>query len=358
MLSHSLANVVTIEQSGSQWVPMQAAANMSTRMDHILQAMPSGIVILDEDGVVTEANTVAKTLLGEPLEGIRWLTIIERAFAPRKDDGHEISLRDGRRVKLAMTPLSPEPGQLIVLTDLTETRQLQTSLSHLERLSALGKMVANLAHQVRTPLSAAILYASNLKQARLSSDARERFSDKLLDRLSDLERQVNDMLLMARGQANGQETLISAEQLMHQVMSQCEPIVSKQGGRIMVAVQQDSQINVNINAMASAIGNLVMNSLEAGGTDIRLVVMPDAHCPDKRVQLLVTDDGQGMAKEAQQQVLDPFFTTKPQGTGLGLAVVQSVAQQHQGTLTLSCTPGKGCIVAISLPIADFPTLVE
>ncbi|MGL4475529.1 MAG: sensor histidine kinase [Shewanella sp.] len=348
MVHHSLATVVAIDPPTKPYTT-KSAANMSTRMDHILQAMPSGIIILDEAGIVTQANAVAYSLLGLPLDGLRWLTIIERAFAPKDDDGHEVSLRDGRRVKLAITPLSPEPGQLIVLTDLTETRQLQTNLSHLERLSALGKMVANLAHQVRTPLTAAILYASNLKQARLSAEARSRFSDKLLDRLNDLERQVNDMLLMARGQANGQAQDISAEALMQQVMERCEPIVTKQGAMISVAVQQDSRIHVNVNAMASALGNLVNNSLEAGASDIRLVVMLDATEPTKRVQLLVADNGRGIDKKSQAQVCDPFFTTKAQGTGLGLAVVQSVAQQHDGRLTLSAAPGRGAIVALSLP---------
>ncbi|MGS0728616.1 PAS domain-containing protein, partial [Shewanella sp. 0m-11] len=108
-----------------QLVDVQQAANMSNRLDHILQAMPSGVVIINGDGMVTDANPVAIELLGSPLEGLRWLQIINRAFSPQDDDGHEVSLRNGRRVKLAITPLTPEPGQLIVLTDLTETRLLQ-----------------------------------------------------------------------------------------------------------------------------------------------------------------------------------------------------------------------------------------
>ena len=154
------------------------AANMSNQMAHILQAMPSGVVIIDGDGVVTLANPVATELLGRPLQGLRWFDIIHRAFAPQDDDGHEVSLKNGRRVKLAITPLAPEPGQLIVLTDLTETRLLQKNLSHLQRLSALGKMVATLAHQVRTPLSAALLYASNLASPKLTDSARSKFQSK------------------------------------------------------------------------------------------------------------------------------------------------------------------------------------
>ena len=101
-------------------------------------------------------------------------------------------------MKLSITPLENEPGQLIVITDLTETRQLQARVSHMQRLSSLGKMVASLAHQIRTPLSAAMLYASNLTRKGLGQEAQTQFANKLTDRLKELESQVNDMLLFAK----------------------------------------------------------------------------------------------------------------------------------------------------------------
>ena len=113
-------------------------------------------------GRVQECNPTAIDLLGEPLEGESWLNVIQRVFAPRFDDGHEVSLKDGRRVSIATRSLAGEPGQLIVLTDMTETRALQERLSRHQRLSALGKVSASLAHQIRTPLSAAMLYGEHL----------------------------------------------------------------------------------------------------------------------------------------------------------------------------------------------------
>ena len=112
-----------------------------------------------------EANPAACELLGEPLVGELWRQVIARSFAPRKDDGHEISLRDGRRLSIATRSLDAEPGQLVLLNDLTETRRLQDQLARHERLSSLGRMVASLAHQIRTPLSAAMLYAGHLADA-------------------------------------------------------------------------------------------------------------------------------------------------------------------------------------------------
>jgi len=99
-----------------------------------------------------ECNPAAVDLLGEPLRHRAWSEIIARAFAPRSDDGHEISLADGRRVNLSTCPLGDEPGQIILITDVTEMRRLQDRLHHQQRLAAMGETAASLAHQIRTPL--------------------------------------------------------------------------------------------------------------------------------------------------------------------------------------------------------------
>jgi len=321
------------------------AANMSNQMAHILQAMPSGVVIIDGDGVVTLANPVATELLGRPLQGARWFDIIHRAFAPQDDDGHEVSLKNGRRVKLAITPLAPEPGQLIVLTDLTETRLLQKNLSHLQRLSALGKMVATLAHQVRTPLSAALLYASNLASPKLSDSARTKFQSKLVDRLNELERQVNDMLLMARGRQEGMAESVTLDEIITQVMANCEPIAAKKHCQLVADDSSHSLLLANANALSSAVNNLVMNSIEAGATKVKV----SASETPNGLLLDVIDNGKGLEPSMQQQILEPFFTTKSQGTGLGLAVVQSVVHNHGGQIQLSCKPNMGCHIRLSFP---------
>lgn len=329
-----------------QLVDVQQAANMSNRMEHILQAMPSGVVIINGDGIVTDANPVAIELLGSPLEGLRWLQIINRAFSPQDDDGHEVSLRNGRRVKLAITPLTPEPGQLIVLTDLTETRLLQKNLSHLQRLSALGKMVATLAHQVRTPLSAALLYASNLASPKISDDARKRFQGKLVDRLNELEHQVNDMLLMAKGRQQELDSILTIDEVVDNVLSNCQPIAEQKQCQLMFNNASKQKIRANDAALCSAINNLVMNSLEAGANKIVL----HAFDTPTALHLDVIDNGKGLDAAMQHKVLEPFFTTKSQGTGLGLAVVQSVVNNHGGRMQFSCHQGQGCTASLKFPL--------
>jgi two-component system sensor histidine kinase FlrB len=173
---------------------------LANRLQNLLDLLPGGVIVIDGTGMVREANPAALDLLGEPLIGMLWRHVIARCFAPREDDGHEISLKDGRRLSIATRSLDAEPGQLVLLNDLTETRHLQSQLARHERLSSLGRMVASLAHQIRTPLSAAMIYASHLAEQALSVETQQRFAGRLKERLHELEHQVRDMLVFARGE--------------------------------------------------------------------------------------------------------------------------------------------------------------
>jgi len=170
---NQLSGELTAESRQRQ-VELEHKEELADRLSTLLHALPAGVVVLDSQGVITQTNPAALTLLGEPLDGERWVDVIRRCFAPRRDDGHEVSLKDGRRVSIEIRTMENQPGQLILLTDLTETRQLQSQLAHAQRLSAMGKMVASLAHQIRTPLSAAILYGGHLSQPDLEEELRQR----------------------------------------------------------------------------------------------------------------------------------------------------------------------------------------
>lgn len=320
----------------------------ASRLEHLLQVMPAGVIVIDGKGIVRQANEQAKALLGEPLEEEVWRRIITRSFKPRADDGHEVSLVDGRRVKLSITPLENEPGQLIVITDLTETRQLQARVSHMQRLSSLGKMVASLAHQIRTPLSAAMLYASNLTRKGLGQEAQEQFANKLTDRLKELESQVNDMLLFAK---SGEEQVVSNITLS-------ELLTSVEGSAQTMTVQahqtlgfsgfeQEVSITGNLTALQGALLNLIHNASQV--TPKGELVAVDASVSGNRLNIAVTDKGPGVPEGLKHKIFEPFFTTKNNGTGLGLAVVKSVVNAHNGILSVFNTPEGGACFSVSLP---------
>jgi len=320
----------------------------ASRLEHLLQVMPAGVIVIDGKGIVRQANEQAKALLGEPLEEEVWRSIITRSFKPRADDGHEVSLVDGRRVKLSITPLENEPGQLIVITDLTETRQLQARVSHMQRLSSLGKMVASLAHQIRTPLSAAMLYASNLTRKGLRQEAQTQFANKLTDRLKELESQVNDMLLFAK---SGEEQVVSnitLSELLTSVEGSAQTMIVQAHQTLgFSGFEQEVSITGNLTALQGALLNLIHNASQV--TPKGELVAVDASVSGNRLNIAVTDKGPGVPEGLKHKIFEPFFTTKNNGTGLGLAVVKSVVNAHNGTLSVFNTPEGGACFSVSLP---------
>lgn len=330
---------------------LDALRLQANRLEHLLQVMPAGVVVIDGKGFVRQSNNLANALLGEPLEGQLWRTIIARSFKPQADDGHEVSLYDGRKVKLSITPLEKEPGQLIVLTDLTETRQLQQRIGHLQKLSSLGRMVASLAHQIRTPLSAAMLYAANLSNHSLNNISREKFSNKLVSRLRDLESQVNDMLLFAKSGEEQVISEISLHSLMQEVQQGADAMLQNQQAKLVLSMPDpDVVILGNKTALVGALQNLIHNALTVKPNNALINIVASRQSDNQEwVNVSVTDNGPGIKAENINRIFEPFFTTKSNGTGLGLAVVRSVAQSHQGNVHVTNLADGGACFTLRLP---------
>ncbi|HBC35694.1 MAG TPA: PAS domain-containing sensor histidine kinase, partial [Marinobacter adhaerens] len=269
---------------------LEEKEQLADRLSTLLNALPAGVVVLDSQGVVTQTNPAAIALLGEPLDGARWVDVIHRCFAPRRDDGHEVSLKDGRRVSIEIRTMENQPGQLILLTDLTETRHLQAQLAHAQRLSAMGKMVASLAHQIRTPLSAAILYGGHLSQEDLDEEMRQRCASRLMSRLTHLEQQVRDMLIFARGETRLAEEL-SADKLVSALASAVEGLKPAPGATVNLEnkISSDCRLMCNRDALVGACTNLVNNSLEAGARHVAVRVTEETG----ELVIRVVDNGPG-----------------------------------------------------------------
>ncbi|WP_130928049.1 ATP-binding protein [Pseudomonas sp. Sample_14] len=327
---------------------------LANRLQNLLDLLPGGVIVIDGHGLVREANPAAIDLLGSPLEGELWRHVIARCFAPREDDGHEISLKNGRRLSISTRSLDAEPGQLVLLNDLTETRHLQDQLARHERLSSLGRMVASLAHQIRTPLSAALLYASHLTEQQLPVETQQRFAGRLKERLHELEHQVRDMLVFARGELPLTDR-ITPNALMQSLQAAALTHVQD----LPIRWQCDShagELLCNRDTLVGAVLNLIENAIQASAGEARLKV----HCYTRgnTLRLCVSDSGSGIEPTVLARLGEPFFTTKVTGTGLGLTVVKAVARAHQGELTLRSRVGRGTCAQVSLPLFSAAQGVE
>jgi len=321
---------------------------VASRLASLLHALPGGVVVIDNEGKVQEHNSAAELLLGQPLLGLPWAEIIQRSFAPRSDDGHDISLVDGRKVNISTCPLGSEPGQILLITDVTEIRYLQDRMGQQQRLAAMGKMAASLAHQIRTPLSSALLYVSNLKRQVLSDEDRFTLTEKMTSRLRHLEQLIEDMLMYSREGKVGEEYFTSQD-LLDELYQGLEPQLEITKTRfITVNNKRDLIIHGNRQMLLSALTNLAMNAMQAMKENGKIEV--EVTKIDNDVCISLKDNGPGISSELQEQIFDPFYTTRTQGTGLGLAVVQAVAKAHGGDVKLESTKNKGCVFNVTLPL--------
>ena len=288
-----------------------------------------------------------------PSSAVRDKAAFRRGVARLKALGHEVEIDEAAlssRERLDRNVGEAVDTRLVVLTDLTQTRVLQQQVAHLERLSALGRMVATLAHQVRTPLASATLYAGHLADPKLSAPARERFAGKLQARLADLEHQVNDMLLYARSGHQGQVERLGLAALFEQLAESCVGVVELQDARLLLLPPPAATFVGYPRALVGALMNLVHNSIDNGGkgTEIRI----SAELCGEQLLLQVRDNGPGIADELRERIFEPFFTTRNQGTGLGLAVVQAVMRQHQGEVAVTNNAEGGSCFSLRLPLCQ------
>jgi two-component system sensor histidine kinase FlrB len=227
--------------------------------------------------------------------------------------------------------------------------QVDAVLSRHQRLAALGEMAATLAHQIRTPLSAALLYASNAALEGLPPARRGELLGRAIGCLNDLEQLVSDMLGFARGAAASNAPVALRDIAL--AVTNASPALVRPGQQLAVApVPGDAVVCANREALVGAVLNLVTNALQAGGT--AAVVRLDLRTDGRLAEIRVQDNGPGVAPELRQRIFEPFFTTRPEGTGLGLAVVRSVAEAHGGEVTVSdADGGPGACFTLRLPLA-------
>jgi two-component system sensor histidine kinase FlrB len=309
---------------------------LAQRLQNVLDALPGAVVVLDGSGRVGSHNQAATQLFGAPLTGVSWREVIRRCFVPQTSPATDLALHDGRIVTLSTCPLGAEPGQILLFQDVTENRRLQSHLQRQQRLLDMGRMAASLAHQIRTPLAAALLYASQLKHPALSEDKRQRFAERTVASLQQLEGLIANMLHFARGGVSGEEVLV-AEDLLQELRVMVEVQAS---GRMLVCRCETSGLRVrgNRTLLLSAWQNLVNNALQAAGEGGQIEIFCRAAAGDG-VEFGVHDDGPGVAPEMQAHLFEPFSSTRPRGTGLGLAIVRSVAQAHHGDAWCRSRPG-------------------
>lgn len=315
---------------------------LGRRLSELLETLPGAILVIDGSGIIRQQNSQASALLNQPLIGCSWAAIVRREVREGGSEDGNIQLCDGRWLSLSRRPLKTEPGEILLLADVTESRRMAELRQRNERLTAIGEMTAEFAHQVRTPLASAMLYAGTLDR---STPENSRVSDKINEGLHELKRMVNDMLGFAAGARRSQQQ-VSVPKLLNEVSKTLDGQLGEQTELRASVADAALTVAANKDALKGALLNLITNADQAGNGNARILL--HGHRSGDSVHLCVTDDGPGVPEELRARVFEPFFTTRPQGTGLGLSVVKAVAAAHDGDVSVA-TSKLGTCFTIQLP---------
>ncbi|MDR1063069.1 MAG: PAS domain-containing protein [Azoarcus sp.] len=344
------------ELSGAYNALQAQVAQLSERFAVLMDALPAGVVVLDRHDRIEQLNRAAESLLGSDLGGRAWQTVAA-TLQPTETPGEMSLERDGgtRRLAVSGTALSSGEGRILLLSDVTETHGMRQMVERNERLAAMGEMVAGLAHQLRTPLAAALLYVGNLRQPELGPPERAKVAERALERLHYLERLIRDMLLFARGDSLGRQDFDVAG-LVSELAHTLEPLAKAR--QIVFRSHCDcagAVVHGDRKALGGALANLIENAIQAtaaGGLvscEVTRGICQNGPAGEE-LRFIVRDSGRGIIPELQSRLFEPFFTTRAEGTGLGLAIARGVARGHGGDILLESTPGAGSAFTLTLPL--------
>src|ERR1700733_4858603 len=321
--------------------------HLAARLSALIEGLPGGVLVLDARGDIKESNPTALLLLGEPRLGESFSAVLARAAVRSGGIGEHTELRSGPFVSLSRRELA-EGGEVVLLADVTEAHLMNVFLTRQQRLVTLGELAAGLAHQIRTPLAAALLYASQMTLPGRAPEDLSRCSEKPVASLKQLDRLVNDMLAFAHGGAARE--IVSVSALLEQVAQWLRPAL-RRGIRLTIRTEAPGlTVRANAPSLVSAVLNLATNALQASGGDLHLELLA-RRTREGRAEIVVSDDGPGVPLHLRERIFEPFFTTRARGNGIGLAIVKSVVEAHAGGVRLAET-ARGATFIIDLPAEE------
>ncbi len=341
----------------------QRAENVESYTQNILQCVTSGVITFDRNGFAATANRSAEEILGmEPQH------ILGKSCADIFGDGHICRLisetlgsrHPSRRMETSLdrrgehswlgfnTALLEDRhgaalGVILSFSDLTEVKRLQEQMELKERLTALGEMSAGIAHELRNPMAVISGYLSLLSKKQ--NNAKEAIISSIAAEIGGMNRIIGDLLTFARP-----ASLNRVAVNLKEMLEGCVATVLQAGGReariTAIVTLADVEASLDEVLMRQAFSNLLQNAAEAmpdGGT-----LSVEAH-DGKEAAIVVRDTGVGIPADKIKKIFLPFFTTKDNGVGMGLALTHKIITSHGGRIEVESQEGKGTTFTVTLP---------
>ncbi|MBU0663108.1 MAG: PAS domain-containing protein [Proteobacteria bacterium] len=335
--------------------------------DILISSLPVGLIVTDSEGKIILCNQFAEKMasvvevevVGSTPEDVLAPDLAVALSAQSKQFASpapkEILLADvkGEVRTLQLHSRSvvdsdgAPAGTMLLIQDLSQVKSLQEELRRSERLAALGKMAAGVAHELRNPLSSIKGLAILLKSRFQEKSSDQETADILVQEVERLNRSIGELLDYARPQKLNKDN-IRPEEVVHKAVSLIRMDAESMGVRVNIRMDDDlPSLPADQDKLNQVFLNLFLNSIQAmehgGQLDIQVTAQ------GRNVLFTVEDTGCGVSKEDLPRIFDPYFTTKPEGTGLGLAMSMKIIEEHGGTMTFQSEPDVGTIVVVTLP---------
>lgn len=317
------------------------------RQAHVIGANARAAEILAVEAGQLVGKPLGEILAGEPrlLEFVG--SLLRGEGGPRAEEVPlQGGLPSGGRLVAAVGSRLRQGGEwtgiILSLSDITGLRALEKKVRRNERLAGLGSMAAGLLHEIRNPLASMTMYLDLLRPLSAAGEGQE-ILDRAMAEAIRLDRFLQDFQIFAGLRPLRREP-VDIREVMNEATAGLSPVP---GVQLIRDLGERTVLSVDRGLLAHAVRNLLVNALEAVGQEG--VVVMDLKREGPEVVLRVTDDGPGISDESIEQIFDPLFTTKSGGTGLGLTIVQRVAEAHGASLEVRNAPGGGASFSMRWP---------
>ena len=314
------------------------------RLHTLLDALPAAVILV-EQGLVTHLNPAASVLLPQLQTHSPWC-LPSNWSAGDGPNEYEFAQGSQRRTVQLQQIVHPH-GSVIQIQDITDNLRTLEESERVARLAAMGKMSAAIAHQLRTPLSTALLYASHLTNADLGADTQQDFALRLQAQLLSLNKLTSNMLHFIRPRSI-KTSQWPVDELVAEAVRNLEALCRERHVSIRTDLQAPDQwVAVEKSSFVAALVGIVENAVQVGhdGQTIDIRTTTQA----SQVHIAVEDEGPGIAADMLDSLFDPFATNRISGTGLGLAIARDMVRGCRGDITASNRPAGGACFTVSLP---------
>jgi PAS domain S-box-containing protein len=371
-LLSTLANQAAIAVENAQLYRQVLLVN--EYVENILRTMDSGVITVDSNGKVALSNSTAERLTGLSRSLLRSMTIdqLPRSLAaPLRAtllDSHsrpqvESVLADEpeRRIPIVCSTSALRDdrdnvvGALVVFSDLSKVKALESEKRRAERLAAFGALVSGIAHEIKNPLVAIRTFAELLPDRFTDTDFREDFSKVVITEID----RIDDLVGRLRGLAVPSLQQVAAVDIRGPI-NETLALLRGKLEHTQTTVRRDFRddapmVSVDSDQLKQLFLNLFLNAIEAMGTGGRLTIRLRRRTTHNEswVCAEVSDTGPGIPDTLKNSIFDPFVTTKPRGSGLGLAICRGITDAHRGTIRAESVPkGTGTVIVVEFPAAD------